>query len=453
MNIGRFKKVMIMKVMIRHILPEWIMKPIRAIRIRLMRLEEYITICVQPKRHRKALEKVRKKANENKNIKVAFLAIFSSVWKYDGVYQLLVQDARFDPIIIVCPVVNYGKENMLAEMEKAFTVFKNKGYNVIKTYDEAKDSFLDLKKEIVPDIIFYTNPYEGLIDDRYYIKKFKDILTCYVPYAFYSGNINQVWYNSLFQNILWKAFYETEIHKKMAKENARNNGKNVVVTGYPGADGFIPSVRYGNGVWKNTDESLKRIIWAPHHTIDNRENLNYSNFLKYHQYMLDLADKYIDQIQIAFKPHPLLKVKLYNHEEWGKERVDHYYQQWENLKNGQLESDEYVDLFNTSDAMILDSGSFTAEYLYCGKPSQFTFSDLNVRENFNEFGKLALEQHYHAYDESDIICYINRLCDGEDNKKNVRKEFYNEYLRPPNHNSASKNIYEDICKSIFALRK
>jgi len=438
-----------MKEMIRDVLPEWVKKPLRSIRLKQVQLAEYLIIYAQPKRHRKALEKLRTKAHKKVKIKVAFFAIHSSVWKYDGIYKLMEQDLRFDPIVVVCPVVNYGKENMLTEMGKTYTLFKSKGYNVVKTYNEEEDTYLDVKKEIAPDIIFFTNPYRGLIEDGYYITNFKDTLTCYTQYSFNVVNINQVMYDQLFHNILWKAYYETEIHEKIAKEYARNKGKNVVITGYPGVDRFIYGVRSGIDIWKNPDESLKRIIWAPHHTIDNRENLNYSNFLRYHQFMLDLAEKYRDRIQIAFKPHPLLKVKLYSHKEWGRERVDYYYRQWEELENGQLESDDYVDLFNTSDAMILDSGSFTAEYLCCGKPSLFTFSDLNVRERFNEFGKLALEQHYHAYNENDILAYINRVCDEEDIKKNDRKEFYNKYLIPPNGKSASENIYEDICKSLF----
>jgi len=438
------------KKMIKDILPEWIKKPLRSIQTKLIELqeeyEEYKIIYAQPKRHRKALKKVRKK----EKIKVAFFAIHSSVWKYDGVYQLMDKDPRFDPIVVVCPVVNYGKENMLVEMEKACRLFKSKGYNVVKTYNEEDDTYLDVKKEIAPDIIFYTNPHRGLIKDEYYIKNFKDTLSCYTQYSFNVAHLNEAQYNQLFHNILWKAFYETELHIKMAKQYSRNKGRNVVVTGYPGTDDFIYGGRADKNVWKNPDVSLKRIIWAPHHTIDRGGDLSYSCFLRYYQVILDIVENYKDKIQIAFKPHPLLKVKLSKNKEWGRERVDYYYQQWEELENGQLESDDYVDLFNTSDAMILDSGSFVAEYLCCGKPSLFTFSNLNVRERFNEFGKLALEQHYHAYNEADILEFIeNVVLEGKDTMKEKRDTFYSSYLAPPNNKTASKNIYDEICKEIF----
>lgn len=435
---------------IKNLLPEWIKRPLRPIKLKISELMEYPIIYTQPGRHKKAIEKVRNKARNNERIRVAFFATHSSVWKYDGVYQLMDQDPRFEPIVIVCPVINYGKENMLVEMEKTFKMFQNKGYRVIKTYDEMDDSYLDVKKEIEPDIVFYTNPYRGLIHNEYYITNFKDILTCYVPYAFGVSNLyDQGLFNLLFHNILWKAFYETDLHKEMAKTYARNKGKNIVISGYPGIDNFIYGSRSGEYRWKNPDSSLKRMIWAPHHTIEPEGLLSYSNFLRYHQIMLDVAEKYKDKIQIAFKPHPLLRVKLYNHKDWGINKTDEYYKRWRDGSNTQLETGQYIDLFNTSDAMIFDSGGFTAEYLCCGKPSIFLLSDIKVKEQFNDFGKLALERHYHALEESDLFRFIDSvICEGKDYKSESRKNFYQTYLRSTD-SSASQKIYNEICKQVI----
>ncbi len=428
------------------ILPKCVSKSL--IDIRSASLKEDIMIEMQPLLHNRALERIRKK----KVVKVAFFATHSSVWKYDEVYQLMQHDLRFDPIVVVCPVVDYGKENMIMEMEKTYMMFTRKGYNVIKTYSKEDDTYLDVKKEISPDIIFYTNPHRGLIKDEYYIANFKETLTCYTQYSFHVTHLNDIQYNQLFHNLVWKAFYETTIHEEISQKYARNKGENVIVTGYSGVDSFNYGIRSGKNVWENDDENLKRIIWAPHHSIDNRENLNYSNFLKYFQTMLNIAWKYRTKIQIAFKPHPLLKVKLYNHSDWGKERTDNYYNQWDKLGNTQLETDQYIDLFNSSDAMILDSASFITEYLFCGKPSLFTFSDENVKDRLNEFGKLAIEQHYHAFDETQIEKFITYVvCQGKDTMKNQREKFYNQYLRIKNNKSASENIFNYLVNVLFRI--
>ena len=73
---------------------------------------------------------------------------------------------------------------MVEEMERCYILFKTKGYNVIKSYNKEEENYLDVKKTCGPDIVFYTNPYKGLIDDRYYITNFLDCLTCYAPYCF-----------------------------------------------------------------------------------------------------------------------------------------------------------------------------------------------------------------------------------------------------------------------------
>ena len=236
----------------------------------------------------------------------------------------------------------------------------------------------------------------------------------------------------------------------MARRYSRNSGKNVSITGFPGGDAFVYGGRVGPDVWKNPDTTLKRIIWAPHHTVERGTELSYSCFLRYHQVMLEIACRFHDKLQIAFKPHPLLKEKLNLHDEWGHKRTDDYYQRWNSINNGQVNTDDYVNLFNTSDAMIFDSVSFITEYLYCGKPALFICSDPNVLERFNEFGKLALAQHYHAVNELEILDFIEKVvCNGEDAKKDIRASFYKDYLVPPNNKSASENVYDEIVKEIW----
>ena len=403
----------------------------------------------QPIIHDKALKKVREKA-KHKKIKVAFFVLDYVSWKLENVYRKMSENRRFDPIVVVCPTVRYGdKSEMIKKIEDAYEFFCERGYNVIRAYDKRNDNYLDIRKEISPDIIFYTNPYKGLIDDRYYITRFKDILACYVHYGYQSTSLTEITYNGILSQLVWKFFLETEIHLKIMKNTARNKGINGVVTGYPLVDNFVFKERIENNVWKNSDKSLKRVIWAPHHTISNTEGwLNYSNFFKYHNYMLEIAEKYNNLIQIAFRPHPLLRFKLYNHPDWGKEKTDKYYQRWEQGSNTQLSVGYYVDLFNSSDALIHDCGSFIAEYLHCGKPVLYLLKDKSYKE-YNEFGIMVLSQHYHGYFEEDIEKFIKEVViDGNDIMETSRTQFYYNVLRTEQNSNASENIYKIICKKL-----
>lgn len=397
-------------------------------------------------RHHIALVRIRK----SNKIKVAFFLIHEAVWKYEGIYRLMANDSRFDPIVVICPYTGHGEENMLRDMNQAYNSFLVNGYNVKRTYNEETKKWLDVKNEVKPDIVFFTNPHK-LTKDEYYITNYLDCLTCYVPYAFVVIHLLQDHYNQSFHNFLWKAFYETEMHKKFAVKYAFNKGKNVIVTGYPGIDKLIDSKYIPKDIWKIKDRKLKRIIWAPHHTIDDdKSNLSYSNFIRYHQFMIDLAEKYYGKIQIAFKPHPILFEKLVQHEDWGKEKTEAYYLQWGNMKNGQLEVSSYDDLFLTSDAMIHDSASFMVEYLYTGKPVAFTVRDINIEDRFNDFGKMVYKHLYKLNNESDIIDFIERVVFQEqDSMKNERLAFLQRVLLPPGGQSASKNIFNEILKATY----
>lgn len=406
---------------------------------------EYFLILTVPLRHKRALKKIR-----GKNlIKVVFLVIHDSIWKYDLIYKLMAKDKRFVPLIVICPNVTTSERDMLHEMEKTYNTFKSKNYSVVKSLNEATCEWLDIRKQVEPDIVFFTNPYK-LTKDQYFITNFLDKLTCYSPYGVTHTYLNHMQYNQLFHNVLWKYFVETELHQNFARSFARNKGRNVKVTGYPGIDYFFDRSYIPKDEWKISDRRLKRIIWAPHHTLDDDKRflLNYSNFLKFHDYFLKIAEVLKSQIQICFKPHPLLKQKLYSHKNWGREKTDEYYNKWANLLNGQLNESNYIDLFLTSDALIFDSGSFINEYLCVNKPSLFILRDKDIINRFNEFGRMAFECHYKGINENDIIKFIENLLFGDDPLKEKRQIFVSKYLRPPNSNLASENIYKLIKNEI-----
>jgi hypothetical protein len=393
-------------------------------------------------RHRRALEIVRKK----EKVKVAFFLTHESVWKYDLLFDLMLHNPRFDPVIFVCPVVNYGMENMLFEMNKSFESFKKRGYNVLKTYDNITEEYLDIKKIFSPDIVFYTNPYEGLQDYRYYIKKFPNTLTCYVPYAVMTVNLDLI-YNLDFHNLVWKIFAETSMHNEIASQKQRNKGRNIIVTGYPGFDQLIINKK-PREVWKNKNSGLKKIIWAPHHSMTELNKV--SNFLEYYDFFLELAINYKDKLQIAFKPHHLLRVKLESDYYWGKEKTDMYYNKWANLENCQLENGDYIDLFLTSDALIHDCGSFMAEYLITGRPVLYMIRNESIIDYLNVFGAKTLAVHYQSRNQKQVIDFIeNVVLKGNDSMKEERNNFVKNSLLPKNKLTASENILNYLESELF----
>ncbi|SHF43342.1 CDP-Glycerol:Poly(glycerophosphate) glycerophosphotransferase [Mariniphaga anaerophila] len=407
-----------------------------------------VQIKLAPRNHRKAIKTIRKK----EKIKIAFFILKSSVWKFEVLYRLLKNDTRFEPIIVICPYNSYGHRTMLRHMKQAYSYFKNNGYNVVKTLDEESGRWLDVKKEINPDIVFFSVHWD-LTRKEYQIQNFNKILTCYSTYTFVISHLYEGYFNGKMQNLVWKFFLETNLHQQLAKKHARNRGINTYVSGYPGMDELMQKSFKPVDAWKIKDSKVKRIIWSPHHTINGHEaSLNYSTFLKYSEFMFDLAARYQNQIQIAFKPHPILRSKLSLNEVWGKEKTETYFQKWANLPNGQLNEGEYIDLFATSDGMINDSSAFVIEYLYTGKPMMFLEKDKDVAKRMNNIGEMALNKLYIGKHKNDIELFINNVIIKEcDTKQNERIQFFQSKISPSNNLTASENIYNHIRTELFGL--
>ena len=396
------------------------------------------------KRHEKALKIVRKK----EKIKVAFFLIHNSVWKYDDVFKLMLASNCFDPVVVICPYMVYGHDVMKETMDRAEEFVKSKGYPYVCTYDESADTWLDVKKVLKPDLVFFTNP-NKLTHTNYCIDNYLDVLTCYTSYSFTITHDLKYSYNLDFHNLIWKYFIETDHHYTDAKNTMRNEAENTVVTGYAGLDVYFNSNHSFSSPWKSNDAKRKKIIWAPHHTIPNfGANLDYSTFLDYYSFMLDVASRYKDQAIFSFKPHPILRSKLNLPEVWGKERTDKYFDLWENGENTQLNEAEYTDLFMSSDALIHDSGSFMVEYLVTLKPSLFLFKDSKIVERLNGFGKMALKQHYKAYSKPDIIQFVKNVIDKNDYMLESRKTFVINNILQFHNQRGSQNIYKNLENSL-----
>jgi CDP-glycerol glycerophosphotransferase (TagB/SpsB family) len=160
----------------------------------------------------------------------------------------------------------------------------------------------------------------------------------------------------------------------------------------------------------------KTIIWAPHHTIESKVGNYFSTFKNYCDFFVNLQTKYMRSIKIIFRPHPALFDKLCQDPEWGKVRAIQYYQFWN--ENNLISSGDYQILFNESDAMILDSVSFLAEYLFTQKPYCFLtrYEKPNYENKLNDFGRRILSSVYIAANKNEIIDFIEEVVIKEKDK-------------------------------------
>jgi hypothetical protein len=407
-------------------------------------------IATFPSIQKRKIKKIRKKQDDlirdykgKSRLTVAFFLQSSSIWKYDELYRLFEKSEEFDPFVIVSPYnvhLSYDRQECFNVMRETLSFAQAQGYNTLCAYDFDANKWLDVKKTINPDIVFFTKPYKDTLP-KYHLYNFRDKLTLYAPYGICCIDIYRINYNLPFNNLLWRFLVETEFQKGFAEQYSLCKGDNAIVVGALATEKLIDPKFRPKDVWKPQSHPKKRVIWAPHHTVDYL--FNFSNFLVYCDKMLDLAKKYEDKVQFAFKPHPVLKFKLINI--WGKEKTEAYYKKWEDMENAQIEQGYYMDLFQTSDAMIHDCASFTAEYLYTQKPTLFMLRDPQVLTHWNPFGRKCFDVHYHAENIDQIEAFINNVViQGDDPMRVDREKFYNDYLYPKDGVMPSQKIINTL---------
>lgn len=274
-------------------------------------------------------------------ISVEFLINSLSAWKTEKLYEAMAAHPRFRPSISIPPSLDEADTRALRQYLTA------KGYKFrdMAAYDK-----------INADIAFYQKPY-AIFTERggYAYWRNADTLTCYIDYAFHTTETK--WgLNLPFLNEAWMVFYENQTCVDGAAKIMDNGARNSVVTGLPVQDELMAGAEGEADPWKPQPTVKKRVIYAPHHSIEDDGGLNFSTFMEMGEDMLKIAEQHADTMQFAFKPHPLLRPKL--EKAWGRERTDEYYSKWAELPNCQMEEGKYNALFMKSDALIHDCSSF-----------------------------------------------------------------------------------------------
>lgn len=388
------------------------------------------------------------KLKGKKCLEVAFFVPIPGMWKTDELFLLMQKKPNFHPFIVIYPYSVYkefDKDETLRVIERTKNFFDEKGYEYVIPYDKKKGQWIEVQEICKYDIIFFSSPYKDTYP-QYYIYNFRDTLTCYVPYGFCSLKMDNTNYNMMFHNLVGLYLLETDVHRSLAIRHSRNHGANAITTGYPATEVFLRDDYHPRNMWKPQDKPKKKVIYAPHHSVDHAGFP--SVFLDTCDAMLEMAEKFADDIQFVFKPHQLLKFKL--QQIWGVEKTDEYYRRWDSMPNTQLVSDGYVDLFITSDAMIHDCGSFTTEYLFTKKPVMYLCrKDVNMEEKFNEFGVQSFRCHYQGQTAEEVERFLQDVVvDGNDPMMEQREEFFDSYLKPKNGVLPSQKIIDVLERTI-----
>lgn len=371
------------------------------------------------------VKKLNIKIKNGEPIRVAFIVNWDSVFAARPIYEKMLKDKAFKPFIVVAPIVNVISEeyskNTYAKTLKELT---EKYDNVLEARDNVNGDIIDYSSEM--DMVFLPSNDEVIAYREHQIYSFvsKKILTLHVNYSWLVTSISYLSSGDIMTdtyNLLWKVFTETDLNNEILQKYQPIKAYNSMVVGYCKMDKLEDI--------KPVTKARKKIIISSHHSI--HEIGMCSRFLVFADLFLKLPKMYPD-IDFVFRPHPLLIGSLANNMYWGKEKTEKYFEQLFSNPNIILdETGEYFDLFVNSDGMINDCASFLPEYLSTYHPQCYMLkSPESIPQYFNNFAKNCLKYCYQAFEEKDILNFIdNVIVKKNDSLKEARDEFVKQNLK------------------------
>lgn len=395
---------------------------------------------------RRSQEACLRRIREKGEASLVFLVSSLSMWRFQELFEKLRPDPRFHVYFALYPFSSFGQEQKISAMEEIRAYCQEHEISYLELSEEEHPGVV-LREKLHPDVLFYQQTYNQLYHNDLDAPFQPHSLNCYIPYSIRTSA--GVWaYQNYLSETAWRLFYCADLHREEARQILYNKGRNIRVTGDCILDSLSSAPQHD--VWKPQEKPKKRVIWAPHFSIVDGEFLHRDSFTWVSECMLELARKYQNQIQFAFKPHPRLLSELQKHPSWGEKRARTYYECWRNGTNTQLETGPYSDLFKGSDAMIHDSASFSVEYLFTGKPVMFTTRDVAVAvQDQNELGREGILAHYPGASQADIQSFIeNAVLAGKDPMKPSRQAFCEKYFPSCGKGNTAERIYREILSGL-----
>lgn len=386
--------------------------------------------------HYKKIEE-RLKNRGNSPLRVGAYVVFDSTFGAYDLFDILFNDSeKYEAKIVVIPDVSRGVEHQTRQYESTKSFFINKygSDKILDGYNIKTGEFYDFSNLF--DIIYLANPYDTMVNKIHGIHYLstRDCLPFYISYGCIPDKYGCKIIMPMQEiSLFWKVFADNKMSFDDYKKYELAKGKNVVLTGYAKMDSLAKCIE--------RPRTRKRIIIAPHHTINYTE-LPLSNFLQHWDFYLQLPKKFPD-IDFVFRPHPLLFTNMVNEGYWTNNQVQEYIEKIK--QNGMIYSvgGDYFDIFVNSDAMIHDCSSFVVEYLYTGKPCCF-MAKKNYKKIFSVLGKSCLENYYLAFDKEQITDFIENVVINGNDKLKKKREIYAKENLALNYPNVSKKILSEI---------
>lgn len=366
-----------------------------------------------------------------KKLQVAFLEHVVGFWaNHASIYRAMCEDAEVDAWIVAVPQRMPAGGMDWKAYRRLMDFFDQSGIPYRQAYDLQKERWINLLEYLLPDVVFYSVPYDfhqNFLYSSWYLKRFSTLAINHYGCPTMPLCLAEEWNRgeNRFNFQYFFASNEDEACIRMGGGEAMR--ERIHVTGHPILDGYMQAVPEKTKIWRV--EGAHRLIWAPHFTVAQSNAVHHmSNFLEDFDLFIQLAQQY-PKLEIVMRPHPNLFPHLLALGICDEKGIQTYQQRFSELPNTQIyEGADYLTLFRQSDAMILDSVSFIAAYAPTLKP--ICFREHAGRSPLNYTAERLMDADYSAWDAEEIREFVEEVVlKGNDwrraeREKAVRKVLY-----------------------------
>lgn len=370
-------------------------------------------------------------------LRVLFLTAHTSLFDvYLPIYRAMEKDPAFEPRVLAFKRTDIDSD--LSE-DQVRSFFDKLGISAqIEGYGE--ESIYPPLNAAKHDILFYTLGSVAYPPAYRIENNAPRFLTAYLSYGFLLAKLENYQFNQDFHHYAWRLYASTERERALYAEHSRRYAQNILTVGYPKFDLYREQV-YDSPV-SPTDRPL--VVWSPHWTIGLvYPDLNFGCFSDLYAGMNEVFDRFRDQVDFLFKPHPNLKYALKTTGFMPTESYQFYLDSLAARPNVQVWiQGNNIDLFQKSSAMITDSISFLAEYLPSGKP--MAFSERPDRARLSDVGEQLIDLYTRVSTADDISEFIaTAVLKGHDPDKKNRMSHVQSLLNVQ-ETSTSQQILADL---------
>jgi len=379
--------------------------------------------------------RLNRAAGRGGKVRVVFVVADLAIWEtFASLYSRLSRLEKFSVSVVAFRRIDV-KTTVEAESTRKFFEAQSVDYSFLESETEVNSFRWDLC-----DFAFFTLG-EGAFPANLKIgNASRYCRTIYMAYGALLGDHFDYQYNSNSQHLAWRILAATMEEVRNYRSVARRPNSRVVYAGYSKFESMA-SERAGQAT-----PARPQVLWAPHWTVGNADHNRFGSFDQFAMPMLDVLRNWrcLDFVLIA---HPNLRHELGNRSLMSEIEFSDYLREYSSEPNGKLAGVESTaKLFVSSSAMISDSISFLADYLFTGNP--LLFMNRRDRRRLNPTGELVIGAHYHGFSIAEVDEFLKMLTDTTLDVNKTKRDALRRLIWEEDAPQPSDVVYQMLFQSV-----